>query len=200
MTLLVLNGQFIFMETKSKILNSAAKIFAEKSYDGSRVDQIAEHAGIPKSLIYYHFKSKESILNTLIDSFITDLVKIQNSIKEIYEQEKTITPNEQMIEKVAPFFQENTEIMRIIMAESLKVSPSPPILRVLKTVIDSKRSAACRFNNIDYDNPKTVLREFINFIIPVFTFSCLYTSFSNMYGFDPNIVVKDFIDIMDQNS
>ncbi|HRX16629.1 MAG TPA: TetR/AcrR family transcriptional regulator [Spirochaetota bacterium] len=188
------------METKEKILNSAAKIFAEKSYDGSRVDQIAEHAGIPKSLIYYHFKSKESILNTLIEAFISDLVRIQNNIKEIYEHEKTIAPNEQIIEKVVPFFQEKSDIMRIIMAESLKVCPSPPIFRVLKTVIDSKRSAACRFNNIDYDNPKTVLREFINYIIPVFTFSCLYNSFSDIYGFDRNLIIKHFIDIMDQNS
>lgn len=55
------------MTTKEKILDSALTLFAEKGYDGVGVDPIAENAGLKGPSIYKHFKSKEEILNTLIN-------------------------------------------------------------------------------------------------------------------------------------
>lgn len=36
-------------------------LFAEKGFDGARVDKLAEMAKVNKALIYYYFKSKEAI-------------------------------------------------------------------------------------------------------------------------------------------
>jgi TetR/AcrR family transcriptional regulator len=46
---------------KEKILESALVEFAEKGYEGARVDRIAADAGVNKALIYYHFNSKEEL-------------------------------------------------------------------------------------------------------------------------------------------
>lgn len=46
---------------KEKILEAALADFADKGYDGARVDRIAIEAGVNKALIYYHFKSKEEL-------------------------------------------------------------------------------------------------------------------------------------------
>ena len=56
------------MSTKDKILEEALTLFAEKGYDGTGVDQIAEAVGIKAPSLYKHFKGKEDILNTIIDS------------------------------------------------------------------------------------------------------------------------------------
>jgi AcrR family transcriptional regulator len=56
------------MTRKEKLLESALTLFAEKGYDGTGVDQIAELAGITGPSLYRHFKSKEEILNALIDA------------------------------------------------------------------------------------------------------------------------------------
>ena len=56
-----------FMQTKEKILNAALSLFAEKGYDGTSVEQIAELVGIKAPSLYKHFKGKEDILNSLID-------------------------------------------------------------------------------------------------------------------------------------
>ena len=56
------------MSTKEKILYEALTLFAEKGYDGTGVDQIAKRVGIKGPSLYKHFKGKEDILNTLIDS------------------------------------------------------------------------------------------------------------------------------------
>lgn len=46
---------------KEKILESALVAFAEKGYEGARVDGIAIDAGVNKALIYYHFNSKKDL-------------------------------------------------------------------------------------------------------------------------------------------
>ena len=56
--------------TKLKILKAAEKLFAEKGFDGARVDDIAGNAGVNKALIYYYFKSKRDILEELFSDLI----------------------------------------------------------------------------------------------------------------------------------
>lgn len=56
------------MTTKERILESALFLFAEKGYEGVGVDQIAEKAGLRGPSLYNHFKGKEDIFNSLVDS------------------------------------------------------------------------------------------------------------------------------------
>ena len=55
------------MSTKQKILDEALTLFAEKGYDGTGVDLIAERVGIKGPSLYKHYYGKEEILNALID-------------------------------------------------------------------------------------------------------------------------------------
>ena len=48
-------------ESRARILNSATKIFAKKGPQGSRVDEIAEDAGINKRMLYHYFGNKEDL-------------------------------------------------------------------------------------------------------------------------------------------
>jgi AcrR family transcriptional regulator len=61
---------------RERILQTAVKIFAEKSFEGSRIDEIAREAKVPKSLIYYHFKNKDAILEALTENFINEYMKL----------------------------------------------------------------------------------------------------------------------------
>lgn len=56
------------MTTKERILESALFLFAEKGYEGVGVDQIAEQAGLRGPSLYNHFKGKEDIFNSLVQS------------------------------------------------------------------------------------------------------------------------------------
>lgn len=49
------------VKTRTDILNSAFAVFAEKGYAGASIADIAEAAGAPKSLVQYHFESKEKL-------------------------------------------------------------------------------------------------------------------------------------------
>jgi AcrR family transcriptional regulator len=55
------------MDTREKILDVAREEFASFGLDGARVDRIAARAKINKAMIYYHFHSKDSLYQAIID-------------------------------------------------------------------------------------------------------------------------------------
>ena len=63
-------------EAKDRILQAAGRLFSEKGYEGTRVYEIADAAGVNKALIYYYFHNKEDILDSLIDSLMTGVYQI----------------------------------------------------------------------------------------------------------------------------
>ena len=55
--------------TKSQILKESLKLFAEKSYHGASVREIAKAVNKRESAIYNHFSSKEEILKEIVNEF-----------------------------------------------------------------------------------------------------------------------------------
>ncbi len=53
-------------DTRQRILDVAAKLFAEQGFDGTSVRDIATELGIANPSIYYHFKSKAELLTELL--------------------------------------------------------------------------------------------------------------------------------------
>ena len=64
-------------KTKRKIFETSMKLFAEKGYDATSIEEITATVGVAKGTLYYHFSSKEEIFNFLIEEGIKLL---QNSI------------------------------------------------------------------------------------------------------------------------
>ncbi len=49
------------VDTKSKILNVAQDLFAEKGFDGASIRDIAQRADVNIAAVNYHFKNKENL-------------------------------------------------------------------------------------------------------------------------------------------
>lgn len=64
----------ISTETEQKILEMARQEFEAKGYNGARMQQIADAAGISKASLHYYFRSKdnlfERIFNDALDEYI----------------------------------------------------------------------------------------------------------------------------------
>ncbi|QDQ25366.1 TetR/AcrR family transcriptional regulator [Chitinimonas arctica] len=56
------------VDTRDRILDAAARIFAQKSYQGASLDEVAADAGLTKGAVYWHFKSKSDLFFALLDS------------------------------------------------------------------------------------------------------------------------------------
>ncbi len=60
-------------ETRSRILDAAGELFAQRGYDATSVSDICERAGVTKGGFYHHFSSKEVIFLELRDRWLQPL-------------------------------------------------------------------------------------------------------------------------------
>ena len=63
--------------TKRKIFETSMRLFSEKGYDATSIEEITAVVGVAKGTLYYHFSSKEEIFNFLVEEGIKLL---QNSV------------------------------------------------------------------------------------------------------------------------
>jgi TetR/AcrR family transcriptional regulator, cholesterol catabolism regulator len=56
--------------SRSQILLAAAKLFSQKGYFASSVREVAENANMKAGSVYYHFESKEQILDGVLNTGI----------------------------------------------------------------------------------------------------------------------------------
>lgn len=52
---------------KNEILDAASALFAERGFDNTSTNDILEAVGIARGTLYHHFKSKEAIMDALIE-------------------------------------------------------------------------------------------------------------------------------------
>lgn len=64
-------------KTQEIILEAARKVFIRDGFDGARMQDIANVAGINKALLHYYFKNKESLFNLVFeDAFVSFVPQI----------------------------------------------------------------------------------------------------------------------------
>jgi AcrR family transcriptional regulator len=69
-------------ELARHIARTAARLFAERGYDGTPVSAIVEAAGVTKPTLYYHFGSKEGLAQALLTEPMARLAATLRAILE----------------------------------------------------------------------------------------------------------------------
>ncbi|NOQ26167.1 MAG: TetR family transcriptional regulator [Bacteroidales bacterium] len=77
-------------DTEIKILDAAKEVFQQKGMTGARMQEIADKAGINKSLLHYYYRSKEKlfekVFNMAVSIFIPKMLEIMLSEKPLFEK------------------------------------------------------------------------------------------------------------------
>ena len=84
---------------KEKIMAEAIKLFVRKSYKGTRVQDITDAMHVTKAAFYWHFKSKDALLDSIIgeyegvyvDRLVTEFRYSRANFTEKYRQFHRIT-------------------------------------------------------------------------------------------------------------
>ncbi len=84
-------------ERKKEILDAAEDLFASKGFDGTSTNDILEVVGIARGTLYYHFKSKEDIMDALIERYNKEILR---KAKEI-ARDKDIATLERLFRVIA---------------------------------------------------------------------------------------------------
>jgi AcrR family transcriptional regulator len=60
-------------DTRARIQQVALELFAEQGYEKTSLREIAERLDVTKAALYYHFKSKEDIVRSLVEDYFGQL-------------------------------------------------------------------------------------------------------------------------------
>lgn len=116
--------------TVEKILEAAQKLFLEKGYDQTTIQDIVDElGGLTKGAIYHHFKSKEDIMDALGDKMFLDHnpfdeVRNRSDLNGLQKMKMVMIQNQ--------LDQERQEISK----QALPLLKNP---RILAGIIDSNR-------------------------------------------------------------
>lgn len=71
-------------KVKGRIIKAAMEVFAEKGFEGARIDVIAQRTGINKSMLYYHIGDKEDLYHFVLRSVITETAEqIESALSQL---------------------------------------------------------------------------------------------------------------------
>jgi TetR/AcrR family fatty acid metabolism transcriptional regulator len=97
------------------ILDAAVRVFARQGFNGCRVSDIADEAGVAYGLVYHYFRSKDEILDTL---FLERWNILLEAIRETDRQD--ISPREKLY-AIASFivdsYRHDPDLMKVIIVE-----------------------------------------------------------------------------------
>lgn len=81
-------------ERRNEILDAAAKLFSVKGYGKCTVNDILETVGIAKGTFYYYFKSKEEVLDAIIERVTENMIERTAVIAD----NKELSPEEKLLQ------------------------------------------------------------------------------------------------------
>jgi AcrR family transcriptional regulator len=105
-------------ETRHRILDVAVDLFIERGYAGTSVRDISERLGMTKGSLYYHFASKEDVLNALVQPLMDDLDKFVASAGDDDRDERDL------VERLVNLLDRHGVLLRSLMGD-------PSVLRGL---------------------------------------------------------------------
>lgn len=90
-------------QTEGKIFDAATEVFIEKGMDGTRMQDIADRAGINKSLLHYYYRTKERLFNAVFEKVARQMI---SRFAPVFDEHLSLE------EKIRFFFNEHIELLR----------------------------------------------------------------------------------------
>jgi len=90
------------------------ELFSRRPYHQVQMDEIARKARVAKGTLYYHFKSKESLYASLLQSGLDEMIA---RLKERFSEEDPLENLRLFIREMVSFFHENRAFFIVLQQE-----------------------------------------------------------------------------------
>lgn len=104
-------------EKRKKIYQAALKVFSEEGYHQATMEKIASFSGVAKGTLYTYFKSKEELLDQLLEEHYQIIVEGISAI--CAKQTDILLQARDMIEFWVGFIEQNPILYRLIQSEAI---------------------------------------------------------------------------------
>jgi len=142
-------------ERRARILDAASAVFAERGFEGARVDDIAARAGVNKAMLYYHVGDKTALYSAVL---LRNFGRVRVALDEALASGGTARQRlEAVITAVTRMVQRHPDHPRMMLREiaSGAASLEPEVLAAMLEVVGVVRAliaegtAAGEFRAID---------------------------------------------------
>lgn len=131
-------------ETRNLIIDTAVKLFLEKGYDHTSVQDIINHlGGLSKGAIYHHFKSKEDIMLAVADRLYStseeEALEVckrkdlngKEKLKELFHT-SVRNPGQKDMFRTAPDMLLNPQLLALFLRDNVQKEATEMILKVME--------------------------------------------------------------------
>ena len=104
------------------ILDAAVRVFARRGFNGCRVSDIADEAGVAYGLVYHYFRSKDEVLDTL---FLERWNVMLDVIREL--DARDVAPRDKLhaiTSFIVDSYRHDPELMKVIIVEVTRAANS----------------------------------------------------------------------------
>ncbi|HMJ14727.1 MAG TPA: helix-turn-helix domain-containing protein [Polyangiaceae bacterium] len=101
-------------DTKTRLLDAAARVFARQGYESATLDSVASEAGLTKGAVYWHFESKGHLFRALL--------------REYEQRERDFSA--QQVKKAAGAVSAEEAVLAVLTAELERVAETPEWARL----------------------------------------------------------------------
>jgi len=116
------------LRTKEKILDASLHLFSHNGFKETTVRDIANHIGIKQGALYNHFKNKDDILRTLVESLTSSAIvtlfdeekQKNNDPKYLYKEGKKLLNSIANTFRLLSFDKRNEALFKLLMQELYK--------------------------------------------------------------------------------
>ena len=98
-------------QTRARLLESAASVYAKRGFSGATLEEVAAEAGFTKGAVYAHFGSKENLLLALLEEHLASQIVEQVALfdRERVTSERPLAGSARWMERL----QENPDQFRL---------------------------------------------------------------------------------------
>lgn len=101
--------------TEERIIRAATEVFISKGFDGARMQEIADVAGINKALLHYYYRSKEQLFQTVFVKFGSELHTV--IFRALQSEKPFVDKIRSIVEEEIDYFSQNPALPMFVMRE-----------------------------------------------------------------------------------
>ena len=106
---------------KEEILDVATRLFAERGYDGTSMNDVAERVGMRKASLFYHFATKDALYEAVLDRLVASL---QTALEAIYVSSGTYQDRlDAVTDTVVTLLSSHPYAARLLLREAMDWGP-----------------------------------------------------------------------------
>jgi AcrR family transcriptional regulator len=127
-------------DSRSKILQSATRLFGRRGFHGTTIEDVTRESGISRGALYWHYKSKSELLGAVVE-------RLQKEYLDVFTKD-IMSAGPRPIDRIwrifkfnARFAAEHTDLVHCLRNLSLELSPSEDEnIKAFFSIMDKQRS------------------------------------------------------------